>query len=135
MQDIFIGSGSREVLTLKIFEFIDKYCQDLVDAKRKEAALIDLSEFAHDAIIHDAEGTAIPVVCVDAQDIPVADFLTLDRADFLNVWKTPNAAEAYDNYVSALEILEGEDAVSRIRRAMAAERERLSEDVELVTAL
>lgn len=120
---------------MKIFEFIDKYCSDLVEQSKTEKSLIDFSEFAHDAVITDIEGVQIPVVCVDGLDIPVSDFLSLDKEDFINVWKTPACAEAYDNYISALEILEGEDALSRIRKAIMAEKERLSHDVELVTEL
>lgn len=120
---------------MKIFEFIAEYCQDLVEKFRQEKSLIDLSEFAHDAIIKDEEGTDIPVVCVDGHNIPVSDFLSLDKTDFTAVWKTPGCAEAYDNYISALEILEGEEALSRIRRAITAERERLSADVELITEI
>ena len=41
--------------------------------------------------------------------------------------------EVYDRYISALEFFEGEEAVSRIRNAMQAERERLQQDVELIT--
>lgn len=120
---------------MKIFEFIATFCGDLVEAAKRERQLIDLSEYAHDAIIHDAEGLPIPVVCVDALDIPVSDFLTMEREEFLNIWKTPNAAEAFDNYISAFEILEGEEALSRIRKAITAERDRLSADVELVSEL
>ena len=120
---------------MKMYEFIGTYCQDLVEKARQERDLIDLSEFAHDAVVTDAEGNQIPVVCVDGHDIPVSDFLTLDKTDFTNVWKTPACAEAYDNYISALEILEGEEALSRIRKAILAERDRLSADVELVTEL
>lgn len=120
---------------MRIFEFIDKYCQDLVVSAKQARDLIDLSEFAHDAIVSDAEGNKIPVVCIDGHDIPVSDFLTMDKADFTNVWRSQNCAEAYDNYISALEILEGEEALSRIRKAILAERERLSADVELVTEL
>lgn len=120
---------------MRIFQFIAEYCADIVDSVKKEKALIDFSEFAHDAVITDAEGTKIPVVCVDGHDIPVADFLSLDKKDFASVWKTPACLEAYDNYISALEILEGEEALSRIRKAIAAESKRLSEDVELVTEL
>lgn len=120
---------------MTIFEFIPKFCSDLVENAKRERELIDLSGFAHDAIIHDAEGTAIPVVCVDANDIPVSDFLTMDKSDFTAIWKTPACAEAYDNYISALEILEGEEALSRIRKAIVDERERLKVDVDLVTEI
>ena len=118
---------------MRIFQFIEKYCQDLVEAAKVKRELIDLEEFPHDAVIEDVEGKRIPVVIVDSESIPVSDCFTMDRKDFLFTWKLPNAGEAYDNYVSALEILEGEDAVSRIRNAILAEQERLSHDVELIT--
>ena len=105
-------------MQINIFQFITDYCQDLVDNFKKEKELIDLSEFAHDAIITDVEGNRIPVVLVDNQEIPVSDFLTLDRKDFLHQWKTDGCPEAYDNYISALEIMEGEEALSRIRNAI-----------------
>lgn len=117
---------------MKIFEFISKYCQDLVDANKAKKSLIDLSIFPHDDEILDAEGNLIPVVSVDMVQIPVSDFLTLEKFDFLFAWKTPSAEEAFDNYISAMEILEGEDVISRIRKSMDAEKERLSSAVDLV---
>ena len=118
---------------MKIFKFIEDYCQDLIAARDKEKKLIDLSEFPNDGIITDVEGNQIPIVVVDGNDIPVHDFLTLDKAEFLKAYNTQNAEEAFDKYISALEILEGEEALSRIRMAISAERERLMQDVELLT--
>lgn len=120
---------------MNIFQFIADYCQDLVAESKAKKALIDFNEFPHDTVISDSEGNQIPVVTVDGFDIPVSDFLSMDRNDFLAAWKSPNAPEAFDNYISALEILEGEDALSRIRKAIAAERDRLSADMELVTEI
>jgi uncharacterized protein YqkB len=110
---------------LRIFEFIDKYCKDLVEDAKKKAALIDLSEFPHDGIESDIEGNQIPVVYVDSIGVPVSDFLTLDKVDFISTHKLPSAAEAYDNYVSALEIIEGEDVINHIRKSMEQERAAL----------
>ena len=118
-----------------IFQFIAEYCQDLVEESKNKRALIDFNEFPHDTTVTDSEGNQIPVVVVDGHDIPVSDFLSMDKVDFLNVWKSPNAGEAFDNYIDALEILEGEDALSRIRKAIMAERERLAVDVELITEI
>lgn len=120
---------------MRIHTFIDLYCQDIVDAQRKKAALVDLAEFPHDDVIEDEEGCKIPVVFVDGNAIPVSDFITLDRSDFLSVYKTQGCPEAFDNYVSALTILEGEEALSKIRNMIMKETERLKEDVELITAI
>ena len=120
---------------MKIFQFIEEYCQDLVKAAREKKALIDLTEFPHDGVEFDIEGNKIPVVYVDGESIPVSDFFTMDKTDFLNTWKLKSAEEMYNNYISALEILEGEDAVNRIRNAILCEKERLAKDVELITCI
>ena len=122
-------------MKMTILQFLTSHCKDLIENSVKEKSLIDLSTFAHDDIITDIEGNKIPVVIVDNLTIPVSDFLTLDREDFIKEWKSVNVPEAFDNYISALEILEGTDAVSRARQAILAERDRLSQDVELITTI
>lgn len=120
---------------MRIFEFIDKYCTDLVDAAKESESLIDLAEFPHDCIIIDQSGCKVPIVVVDCVDIPVADFLTLDKVDFLKIHNTPNAAQEFDNYVSTFTILEGVEAVMKIRNVIEAEKARLEKDVELITTI
>lgn len=120
---------------MKIFEFISKHCQDLVDAAKASRTLIDLAEFPHDAVVVDSLGNKVPVVVIDCVDVPVSDFLTLNRDEFLKNYNLPSAPQAFDNYISAFEILEGEDAVMKARKAIEAEKKRLEEDVELVTEL
>lgn len=118
---------------MRIFEFIDKYCADLVEKRNKLAALINLEEFPHDDVIDDDDGNKIPVVIVDGNPIPVADFLTLDKSDFLAVYRTQGCEEAFENYVSALVILEGEEALSKIRNMILRETARLEQDADLVS--
>lgn len=120
---------------MRIHEFIDKYCQDLVDKQRETESLISLEGFPHDDVLQDEEGRRVPVVCVDGLSIPVYDFLALDKKDFLIAYQTPGSEEAFDNYVSALTILEGEEAVSRIRNAILNEAKRLEKDFELVSSI
>ena len=120
---------------MRIYEFIDKYCQDLVEKRRKMDTLISLEEFPHDDVVEDEDGVKVPVVIVDGNPIPVSDFLTMDKKDFLNAYKTPGCEEAFDNYVSALVILEGEEALLKIRNAILRETARLEEDVDLITSI
>lgn len=120
---------------MMIFEFIAKYCQDLVDATKLKTSLIDLGDYPHDDVVTDAEGKPVPVCYVDGNSIPIADFFTMEKADFCNAWKTPSAAEAYDNYIGALCILEGADVIYRIRNAIMSEAEELSKEVELVMSM
>lgn len=115
---------------MRIFEFIDKYCKDLIASAREKASLVDLSEFPHDGFEKDIEGKNIPVVYVDDTYIPVSDFITLDKNDFVATHKTPSAAEAFDNYISALEIIEGEEVIAHIRNQIAAERASIEHAAE-----
>lgn len=115
---------------MRIFEFIDKYCKDLVEEAKQKKQLIDLADLPHDGIEQDIEGAEIPVVYVDNMSIPVSDFLTMDRCDFVKIHTTPGAGEAYDNYVSALEIIEGAEALNHIRNAILAEAKVVNEAVD-----
>lgn len=120
---------------MTIFRFIDEYCQDLVAEARRKKELIDLSEFPHDGFIEDVDNNTIPVVYIDGESVPVSDFFVLDKSDFLHTWNLPSAEETYNAYISVLEILEGEEALNRVRNAIMAERERLAADVELVSSI
>lgn len=118
---------------MHILSFIDKYCKDLVEENAKNKQLFDLSEFYNDGFVTDAEGNQVPIVVVNGVDIPVMDFLSLDKSEFCKAYPLQDAEEAFTNYISNLEIIEGEEAVSKIRMAMKAEKERLQQDVELIT--
>lgn len=120
---------------MRIYAFAEIYCQDIIDNQKKLAALVDLSEFPHDDIIDDDDGNKIPVVFVDGNAIPISDFITMDRDDFLVIYKTQGCPEAFDNYVSALTILEGEEALSKIRSMVLNETKRLEQDVDLITSI
>ena len=120
---------------MRIFEFIDKYCADLVEKAKQKAKLIDFSDFPHDSIDTDATGEEIPVVYVDNLHIPVIDFLSLDKDEFLKAYKTPGAEEAYVNYISALEILEGEDIINRVRNEIASNKKLLEEEAEAFVSM
>ena len=121
----------RSEVYMRIFEFIDKYCQDLVEANNASRQLVDLSEFPHDDVITDLEGKKIPIVIAEGHEIPINDFFTSTRDDFMRMWQFPSAGQVYDNYNEALEILEGEDVIDHVRKVMAQERERLSTQVSL----
>lgn len=120
---------------MRIFKFIEQYCQDLVKEARQKKSLVDLTEFPHDGFTEDIEGNKIPVVYIDGESVPVSDFFTMDKSDFLNTWKLNSANEMYDNYMSALEILEGEEVINRVRNAILDEKARLAADIELITCV
>lgn len=110
---------------MKIYEFIAKYCADLVEEANSAKELIDLAGFAHDGLETDDSGKQVPVVYFDNTYAPVMDFFVLDKDDFVVVHKSPSAGEVYDNYVSALDIVEGADVVAYVRNRLLAERDRI----------
>ena len=120
---------------MRIYEFIDKFCQDLVEKAQEKRSLVDLSEFPHDDIITDVSGAKVPVVYIEGEAVPIGDFLSLDKKDFCSAWKLASSGETYDQYISLLEITEGADAVNRIRNSILAERDRLSGDVEYISTI
>lgn len=120
---------------MRMFQFIDTYCQDLVDASRKRSQLVDLSEYPHDGFIEDTSGETVPVVFIDGESVPIHDIITLEKNDFLNAWKLPSAGETFDQYISLLEIMDGADAISRIRNSIKAAASEIYEDRELVSCI
>lgn len=114
---------------MNIFAFIDQYCQDIIEKVKADKRLVDLSGFPCDEVIVDGKGKSIPVVYVDGVPIPIKDFFSMTKADFLNDYKLPSANEAYDNYLDNFTILEGEAVLSQLRISLQAEMERLHEDL------
>ena len=113
---------------MRIFQFIDEYCADIIKQVAEKKSLIDMSEFPHDEIITDAEGRKFPAILVDGVPIPINDLFTMERADFIKEWNLPSAAEAFDNYLSNIEILEGAEAVAQVRVALQTEMSRIAHD-------
>lgn len=110
---------------MRIFQFIEEYCQDLLEADRARKELIDMTIFPHDGIEQSPDGKDVPVVYVGDLVVPVSEFFTMSKDDFLYTYKDPQAEECYDNYVSALEIIEGEDVINQVRNSIMAAKEDL----------
>lgn len=105
---------------MKIFQFMEEYCQDLLQADKERKELLDMTVFPHDGVEQSPDGKDVPVVYVGDLSVPVSEFFTMSRDDFLYTYKDPKAAECYDNYVSALEIIEGEDVINMVRNSILA---------------
>lgn len=105
---------------MKIFQFMEEYCQDLLQADKERKELLDMTVFPHDGVEQSPDGKDVPVVYVGDLSVPVSEFFTMSRDDFLYTYKDPAAAECYDNYVSALEIIEGEDVINMVRNSILA---------------
>lgn len=110
---------------MRIREFIDKYCMDIVKESKQRQSLLDSDDFSYDNIIEDSDGSLIKIVYAGAEEIPIADILTLDKKDFIKIHPSIDASETYDNYVDSIIMLEGEEALSHIRNEMMRERARI----------
>lgn len=111
---------------MRIYAFIEQYCGDIIAEAQERKQVIDLSEFPYDELITDNEGKVYPAINIDGVMVPLNDLFVLERVDFISEWKLPSAAESYDNYMANMEVLEGEEAVAKIRLALKAEADRLS---------
>ncbi len=111
---------------MKIYTFIEQFCSDIIKEVQERKQVIDLTEFPYDEIVTDNEGKKYPAINIDGIMVPLNDLFVMERADFIREWKLPSAAESYDNYMSNMDVLEGEEAVAKIRLALKAEADRLS---------
>lgn len=102
---------------MKIPEFIEKYCSDILEQKRIRSTLIDYEGFPYDDIIME-DDKAVQVLYCDDRTIPLADILFLSRVDFIKTYPTFNCRSLYDNYINSLDIVDGADAVLQYRTAV-----------------
>lgn len=112
---------------MRIREFVDKFCADLKSLYENTASILDEEyDLPFDDEIEDDSGNTLKVVYAGTLAIPILDIITSDRSDFVKMYPTFEARELYDNYIGALTLLEGEEAVYHIRNAMRLEQERIS---------
>lgn len=115
---------------MKLFTFIDEYCSDLIQNARRTCELIDLGTFPHDDIITGEDGVQVPVIYVNGVTIPITDIFNNERPDFALAYPSPECLEAYDNYLSNVTLLEGPDAIMRVRKSIEASLNKLNDDLE-----
>lgn len=109
-----------------IYTFIEQYCQDIMTDVRARKQTIDLTEFPYDEMITDSEGKKYPAINIDGVFVPINDIFTMERDDFVKEWKLPSALESYNNYMANMDVLEGEEAVAKIRLALRREVDRIT---------
>lgn len=120
---------------MRIREFIDKYCMDIVSESKQRESLLDSEDFTYDAIIQDADGTDVKIIYAGDEEIPIAEILSLDKKDFVKLYPSFQAQEAYDNYIDSIIVLEGEEALAHIRNEMIRERARIESYTKFVDAI
>lgn len=112
---------------MKILEYAQIHCKDLLDRFNKQKDLDLLAGYPYDEIVYDEDDTPVRVVNTQSGQIPIADILGMPRDEFAKVYPDEESLTAYDKYVSMFIFLEGEEAVNQIRNAIAQESQRLEE--------
>lgn len=120
---------------MRIREFIDKYCMDIVSESKQRDSLLDSDDFTYDAIVQDPDGTDVKIVYAGDEEIPISEILSLDRQDFIKIYPSFQAQEVYDNYIDSIIVLEGEEALAHIRNEMLRERTRIESYSKFVDSI
>ncbi len=115
---------------MKIYEFIDRYCQDILDEARESEDLYDLDGLPNEGYMTTSEGKRVPFIYIDDTKVPVADIITQVREDFLLQYsKLPSAADRYDQYMEVVELVEGEEVIAHIRNQVRRSIAKIEADV------
>ena len=118
---------------MRIGEFVEKYCKDLLELRREADSLITLSEFPHDCEITDSSGRNVPAINVGGTAIPLVEIFTNTKDDFCYQFKDVSGAEeAYDNYMRAVTLLEGPDVILITRRNLELQQKKLAEEIDFL---
>lgn len=111
---------------MRMSDFIQQYCADITEKYAKlGSALSDLDGFPYDAVIYDIDGSPVKVVYASGYEIPISDILSLDRNEFEKVYPYPECLQVYDNYMEAVVIIEGPEALATIRNKILSEQKRV----------
>ncbi len=110
---------------MKLMEFVDKYCSDLVEHYQEKNKALELDDLPYDDIIEDDTGEKIKVVYAGQKAIPVMDIISSTREDFAVLYPDFESRELYDRYIEQLVFWDGEEAVRHIQLMMRREQERV----------
>ena len=111
------GDGCKNMAKMmKLGQFIDEYCQDIIDQKNVRQSYLGKDDgLPCDEIVEDDSGQMMKVVYSATRRIPVMDILEMDRNEFAKVYSSESDLETYDRYCDAFIILEGEEALDAMR--------------------
>ena len=96
---------------MKIGEFVDKYCQDIVQKSQEIDAVMADDGLPYDEIVEDESGSKMKVVYSANRRIPIRDIIEMERKDFAKIYSSPDDLETYDRYCDSIILLEGEEAL------------------------
>lgn len=107
-------------------EFIEHYCKDIVAEKERQKQLFDDEPFPFEDIVYDDDdGRPVKIVYGGQVEIPIADILSMCREEFEKAYPTKDCLIAYDNYVENIIIIEGAEALNRIRNLINSEQDKI----------
>ncbi len=113
---------------MKLGQFIDTYCQDLLEQSRQRKLYLGADDgLPCDEIVEDDSGNPMKVVYSPTRRIPIVDILDMDKNDFCKIYSSPGDLETYENYCNSIIIMEGEEALEAIRKTIRSEMDRLRE--------
>lgn len=111
---------------MRMADFVKQYCADITDKYAKlGSALTELDGFPYDAIVYDIDGSPVKVVYASGYEIPISDILSLDRSEFEKAYPYHECLKVYDNYMEAVIVLEGPEALAAIRNKILSEQKRV----------
>jgi len=111
---------------MKLKEFIEKYCADIMAEAAKQKALVPEIEFTYDTIIKDEEGYPVKVIEVEGFYVDITDILSLSENDFVQKYPQEAAIEAYRRYLENFIIIEGEEVLEMVRRRVASSQDKIA---------
>lgn len=120
---------------MKIPEFVNLYCADLVRKHRDQKNLCEAYGFPYDDTIEDIDGNPVRVVYGGDIEIPIQDILGMNREEFVKAYPHTLCHETYDRYLEHIIIIEGEEVLNIIRNSLTEEKKRLDNYSLLIDGL
>lgn len=112
---------------MKMDEFINKYCKEILQEASKKRKLLEDSQLTFDDKI-EKDGELVRVIYAeDGTDIDIEDiFAFKDAAAFSKRYPGEAALKARNRYLDMFTILMGKDLLDQYQRQIEAERARLA---------
>jgi hypothetical protein len=106
-------------------EFIDKYCQDIVQMVERVGDPLASSEFSFDSWVEMEDGRREKVVYSATSEILVRDIVELTKEDFVRKYTSKEDLDTYERYLSSFVILYGEEVITRARMEVERAKQNL----------
>jgi hypothetical protein len=99
-----------------VAEFIETYCQDIVDECNRSSDPLAASEFSFDEMVEQDDGRKEKVIFSSRGNILVRDIVELTEEDFRRKYASVEECELRHRYLESFVILWGEEVITRARQ-------------------